>query len=295
MSGSYFARFIVKHTDDSNSYLRQAHRNVSLHTDGTYVDEPTDWLMMMKMAERHAEGGESRLLHLDDWSDLGRFHRHPLGTHSFAFKAPPSKNVEKSVSRPIFHSDVSGIGISYIDQFAQPETIEQARYLFDLSQSLENSPEIKAPRLPVGTLIMLNNHFWMHGRAGFRRNEQLHRELMRLRGGFLRRTWSYRAARTRACPHNPQSDVRFRRQTGDRCFLRDLSRRYAAVTVLVRSGCGCEGGVWRIRKFIGACRRQTLTPGSSPGQALSRSHKGRGDSRWGAVRLCATDFAAARA
>jgi len=184
MSGTYFARFVVKHTDDSDSYLRQAYRNVALHTDGTYVDEPTDWLMMMKMAEHHAEGGESRLLHLDDWSELGRFHRHPLGAHRFAFKAPPSKNVETSVRRPIFHSDGSGLGISYIDQFAQPETLEQARYLFDLSQSLENAPAIKAPRLPVGTLIMLNNHFWLHGRAGFGRNEQLHRELMRLRGGF---------------------------------------------------------------------------------------------------------------
>jgi protein CsiD len=183
MSGGYFARFVVKHTDDSDSYLRQAYRDVALHTDGTYVDEPTDWLLMMKMAEQHAEGGESRLLHLDDWSDLDRFQRHPLATHSFAFKAPPSKNVEKSCRRPIFHRDGGG-GISYIDQFAQPETLEQARYLFELSQSLETSPAIKTPRLPVGTLIMLNNHFWLHGRASFRRDEQLHRELMRLRGGF---------------------------------------------------------------------------------------------------------------
>lgn len=184
MSGSYFARFAVKHTDESDSYLRQAYRAVALHTDGTYVDESTDWLLMMKMAEQHAEGGESRLLHLDDWSDLARFHRHPLGAHSFTFKAPPSKNVEQTVRRPTFHRDGSGIGISYIDQFVQPETPEQARYLFDLSQSLENSPGISTPRLPVGCLIMLNNHFWLHGRAPFRKNEQLHRELMRLRGVF---------------------------------------------------------------------------------------------------------------
>jgi protein CsiD len=38
--------------------------------------------------------------------------------------------------------------------------------------------------LPVGSLIMLNNHVWLHGRALFRRNERLHRELMRLRGSF---------------------------------------------------------------------------------------------------------------
>jgi protein CsiD len=31
---------------------------------------------------------------------------------------------------------------------------------------------------------MLNNRFWLHGRAPFRKNEQLHRELMRLRGVF---------------------------------------------------------------------------------------------------------------
>jgi len=66
MSGSYFARFVVKHTDESDSYLRQAYRAVTLHTDGTYVGESTDWLLMMKMGEHHAEGGESRLLHLDD-------------------------------------------------------------------------------------------------------------------------------------------------------------------------------------------------------------------------------------
>jgi protein CsiD len=184
MSGSYFARFVVKHTDESDSYLRQAYRTLTLHTDGTFIEEPTDWLLMMKMAEQYAEGGESRLLHLDDWDDLAHFYRHPLGAHAFIFKAAPSKNAEQAVRRPTFYRERSGVGISYVDQFMRPQTLEQARYLFDLSQSLENSPGIITPRLPVGTLIMLNNHFWMHGRAPFRRNEQLHRELMRQRGEF---------------------------------------------------------------------------------------------------------------
>ncbi len=54
MSGKYYARFTVKDTDNSDSYLRQAYRRFTLHTDGTFVDEPTDWLLMMKMAEEHA-------------------------------------------------------------------------------------------------------------------------------------------------------------------------------------------------------------------------------------------------
>ena len=185
MSGTYFARFVVKHTDDSDSYLRQAYRTVTLHTDGTYVDEATDWLLMMKIAETHAEGGESRLLHLDDWEDLAHLSRHVLATHRFTFKAAASKNVDRPFQRPIFWRDGSGdICVSYLDQFVQPGTLEQARYLFDLSQSLENSLAIRAPRLPVGDLIMLNNRFWLHGRAAFVKNEQLYRELMRLRGVF---------------------------------------------------------------------------------------------------------------
>ena len=51
MSGKYYARFSVKDTDNSDSYLRQAYRLFTLHTDGTFVDEPTDWLLMMKMVE----------------------------------------------------------------------------------------------------------------------------------------------------------------------------------------------------------------------------------------------------
>jgi protein CsiD len=191
MSGSYFARFVVKHADDSDSYLRQAYRTVTLHTDGTYVDEATDWLLMMKIVERHAEGGESRLLHLDDWEDLAHFSSHALATHRFTFKAAASKNVDRPFQRQIFWRDGNGICVSFIDQFVHPETLEQARYLFDLSQSLENSSALRAPRLPAGDLIMLNNRFWMHGRAPFRKNEQLYRELMRLRGSFGSRVKEY--------------------------------------------------------------------------------------------------------
>src|SRR5699024_11487701 len=54
MSGKYYARFTVKHTDNSDSYLRQAYRLFTLHTDGTFVDEDTDWLLMMKMVEENA-------------------------------------------------------------------------------------------------------------------------------------------------------------------------------------------------------------------------------------------------
>ena len=62
MTGKYYARFHVKHSDSSDSYLRKAYRNLDLHTDGTFVKEKTDWLLMTKMEETNVKGGESVFL-----------------------------------------------------------------------------------------------------------------------------------------------------------------------------------------------------------------------------------------
>ncbi|GGC99709.1 protein CsiD [Thalassobacillus devorans] len=184
MSGKYYARFTVKHTDDSDSYLRQAYRTFTLHTDGTYVDEPTDWLLMMKFEEENAVGGRSRLLHLDDWEEMDYFYNHPMAKYKFTYKAPASKNVSEDILRQTFYEHNNGPCICFIDQFVYPETIDQAKYLKDLSHSMENSPATIGLDLPEGDLIMLNNHFWLHGREAFEKNTELHRELLRQRGRF---------------------------------------------------------------------------------------------------------------
>ena len=61
MIGKYYARFHVKHEDDSDSYLRKAYINMDLHTDGTYVKEKTDWLLMTKMESRQVWKGSATL------------------------------------------------------------------------------------------------------------------------------------------------------------------------------------------------------------------------------------------
>lgn len=184
MSGTYYARFVVRHTDNSDSYLRQAYRLFTMHTDGTFVSEATDWLLMMKFAEEHAVGGESRFLHLDDWQERHYFVNHKLGTQPFLYKAPGSKNVSDRVERPVFFQSEFGLSMSFIDQFVQPRNREEAAYLYALSNSMEASQGTKEVELPVGDLVVLNNYFYVHGRAPFEQNEQLFRELMRQRGMF---------------------------------------------------------------------------------------------------------------
>lgn len=184
MSNNYYALFSVMDTDNSDSYLRQAYRTFTLHTDGTFVDEPTDWLLMFKMGEVHAAGGRSRLLHLDDWEDLERFIAHPCARRKILYKSPPSKNVAQVVHRPTFFNHGGKPCICFIDQFAHPQNVQEASFLKDLSESMENSAHVLSLELPVGGLVLLNNLFWLHGREAFQKHPQLNRELMRQRGRF---------------------------------------------------------------------------------------------------------------
>ncbi len=184
MSGTYYARFVVQDTDNSDSYLRQAYRLFTLHTDGTFVDELTDWLLMMKFDEKNAIGGESRLLHLDDWEELEKYSQHYLASYEFTYKSPASKNVGQTINRRTFFLENDKPCVCFIDQFVCPETIEHSVWLKEMSDSMENSVGTKLLPLPTGQMIMLNNLFWLHGRAAFEKHPQLHRELLRQRGTF---------------------------------------------------------------------------------------------------------------
>ena len=39
-------------------------------------------------------------------------------------------------------------------------------------------------KLPIGSSIIANNYFWLHGRQPFVENQNLLRELLRIRGKF---------------------------------------------------------------------------------------------------------------
>ena len=185
MSGKYYARFFVKHEDSSDSYLRKAYVNMDLHTDGTYVNENTDWILMTKIEEKNAKGGETVLLHLDDLENLKELSEDLVGRQNFIWSSPKSKNVDYKVEHPVFTKDKNeNINISYIDQFPEPQNIQQGIFLQRLSDSLEESDNKITTRLPIGSAVVTNNHFWLHGRKPFEINENLSRELLRIRGSF---------------------------------------------------------------------------------------------------------------
>ena len=186
MAGKFYARFHVKHEDKSDSYLRKAYTNMDLHTDGTYVKEKTDWLLMSKIEEKNVQGGETAMLHLDDWEYCKELYNDPIGKENFTWGSPKSKNIDYKVEHPVFSSDQKGnTQISYIDQFPEPKNMAQGLFLQKLSDCLEESKNKIIIKLPVGSTIMANNYFWLHGRRPFKENKDLSRELLRIRGSFF--------------------------------------------------------------------------------------------------------------
>ena len=186
MTSKYYARFFVKHEDNSDSYLRKAYTNMDLHTDGTYVKEKTDWLLMTKLEEKNVEGGESVMLHLDDWEHCKELSNDPIGKQNFVWSSPKSKNVDYKIEHPVFSEDSEGRAqISYIDQFPEPQNMEQGNFLQRLSDALEESKNKIVLPLPAGSAIVANNYFWLHGRKPFKENKNLSRELLRIRGRFI--------------------------------------------------------------------------------------------------------------
>lgn len=185
MTGTFFARWAVVNTDNSDSYLRQPQKPLELHNDGTYVDEPTDYVCMYKIDEQNMVGGDSTLLHLDDWEDLDKYFNHPLARRPIKWSAPPSKNVKDPVFHPVFEVDTEGRPVMlYIDQFAQPKDFDEGTWLADMGDSLENSKAKISLPVEVGSFLLINNWFWLHGRDKFQPHPQLRRELMRQRGYF---------------------------------------------------------------------------------------------------------------
>ena len=190
MSGKFYARFSVKNEDSSDSYLRQAHRRMELHNDGTYVKETTDWVIMQKMIEVNVEGGDSLLLHVDDWQDLEKFYQHPLAKENLQWSSPASKNVGYKTYHPIFLDEqVEGEPrMSFIDQFVEPLNMDQGLYLYEMGESLESEDNTFNVKLLEGSILIINNYIWLHGRDKFIAHKNLHRELLRQRGVFVENT-----------------------------------------------------------------------------------------------------------
>ena len=114
------------------------------------------------------------MLHLDDWEHCDDLYKDPVARQNFIWGSPKSKNIDYKVEHPVFSPDENGKPkISYIDQFPEPQNMKQGIFLQKLSDSLEGSKKKVITKLPVGSSIVANNYFWLHGRRPFIVNKML--------------------------------------------------------------------------------------------------------------------------
>lgn len=99
------------------------------------------------------EGGNSLLLHLDDWTGLEHFYSNTLARLEMLWSSFPSKNLTKNVYHSVFNVDCEGHPImAYFDQFVQTKNFEDGNWLADLSESLEGEPAVLSVPYSVGRL-----------------------------------------------------------------------------------------------------------------------------------------------
>ncbi len=197
LSGTFYGRMQVtgQEVTRETANLYQPYLTFALHTDGAAAaPERTDWLAFAKTDERHAAGGRSILLHLDDWPDAQAFADSPLGRRPLRFKLPPANDPRQMQwgnhaasqvrERPIFFDWQDGLCIRFVDQFVHPRNLEEALFVRDLCASLHAARATELVTIPVGSILMLNNNVWLHGREPFTEHPQLFRELVRMRGSL---------------------------------------------------------------------------------------------------------------
>ncbi|PLU87150.1 MULTISPECIES: carbon starvation induced protein CsiD [Pseudomonas] len=190
--GGYYG--ISRIIDDNNPTFKllYPYADFSLHSDGVFADNPVDWLMMMKLHERNVVGGCSRLLHMADWEDYEHFHNDPdnqIIRHGLLAKDGrydvfrKFSSLEPGLSR-ILYKQAGRRQVKFVDQYVIPSTIAQACFIARFQAALEASRHVEEVALAPGSMIVLNNHFWMHGRSAFERHPQLEREQLRQYGVF---------------------------------------------------------------------------------------------------------------
>ncbi len=186
LTKKYYAEIDLTPKTKGDSFLSEPFHDLRLHTDGTFYQDSSEWVMLSKITQNDLIGGELSLHHIQDISNIQKIATSAIALSNFKFQASESKKVMESVCQPIFFKKNNHLAIRFSDQFCHPENFEQAKFIHDLSDNLEQSKKKIITDFPTGQLLILNNSFWLHGRLKIVDNEKFNRKLLRMRGIFYK-------------------------------------------------------------------------------------------------------------
>ncbi|WP_137136551.1 carbon starvation induced protein CsiD [Rhizobium sp. FKY42] len=165
-----------------------------LHTDGTYYNGNTDWIICGKVFDTSTVGGESLLLHVNDWADYSRFSSDEWSSREFVFRGPSAQDPRKAkfgnrgdngaLSLPMFYSQDGKNCVRMAFQWVHPRNDEEANRLCEIFDSLLDAQEDASFALDVGEIYLLDNKTWLHGRARYGTHQPVERRIIRSIGAY---------------------------------------------------------------------------------------------------------------
>ena len=96
----------------------------------------------------------------------------------------PDNDENSGIYSPLLNINDLHKSIRFVDRFIHPKNLEEAEFIYEFQNSLENSKGILEIDIPVGCILIVNNHRWLHGRQQFGIDSGLTRKLMRQRGNW---------------------------------------------------------------------------------------------------------------
>jgi protein CsiD len=159
-----------------------------LHTDEHGSDEVTEDYVALACAERTGcAGGESELLHVDDWEDRDGFLADAIGRAPLRMEFPPPAGHGAAAvvrERPVFRDGADGPFVTWSPWSMRPADDRQRGFVAGVKRSLAASARTVRFDLPPGDAFLFNNHVWFHGRKAFAPDPGLRRVLFAVRGTF---------------------------------------------------------------------------------------------------------------
>jgi hypothetical protein len=176
--------------------VRSPYRHDPLHTDGQgFQSRFMDYLCVgcIEKVNCSLGSGDSKVLHLDAWSDFADFASSELGRRSLVHAYWPygmrpdvgrGRDYLRSLpgveltERPLFYEHPRyGICMQFLCGHIVPRDEEEKRFLADLQLSIERSSARAVFSLEPGEMYLISNQFWLHGRTPIEPHPELRRHL----------------------------------------------------------------------------------------------------------------------
>ncbi|HBJ33640.1 MAG TPA: hypothetical protein DDZ51_02535 [Planctomycetaceae bacterium] len=159
--------------------LRRANWPDPLHTDTMNSQgQGEDYCVFGCVRRDHCKGGESQLLHVDDWPNRKRHLDSPFAWENHTMVLGDTALEGQSMRRPIFTKRDDRIEMCWSPRNIRANSRENQKWLDQVRDSLAATPRTFQRTLYPGEILIFDNKRWLHGRSPIESNAKLDRLLL---------------------------------------------------------------------------------------------------------------------